>query len=80
MPVDLSIENVPNEVVRRLRRRADRNYRSLQDELLAIVEDAVQPDPQPAPRPVELLAEIRRLGLGTSAEAAAIVRADRDRH
>jgi plasmid stability protein len=30
MPVDPSIKNVPDEVVRRLRRRAKRHHRSLQ--------------------------------------------------
>lgn len=77
MPVNLSIKNAPDEVVRRLRRRAERNHRSLQGELLAIIEDAVRSEP--ALTPAGLLAEVRRLGLGTSADAAAIVRADRDR-
>ena len=43
MAVDLSIENVPDEVVERLHARAARHHRSLQAELLAIVEDAVRP-------------------------------------
>lgn len=40
MPVSLSIKNVPDEVVDRLRDRAARNKRSLQCELLFIVEEA----------------------------------------
>lgn len=80
MPVDLSIENVPDAIVERLRRRAARNSRSLQDELLAVVEDAVRLEPDLAPGPVGVLAEVRRLGLGTLADSAAILRADRDRH
>jgi plasmid stability protein len=40
MPVNLSIENAPDHVVERLRlrRRAERHHRSLQGELLAIIE------------------------------------------
>ena len=42
MPVSLSIKAVPDELVERLRRRAEGNHRSLQRELMAIVEAAVQ--------------------------------------
>lgn len=37
--VTLSIKNVPNELVEKLREQARRNHRSLQGELLAIVEE-----------------------------------------
>ncbi len=76
MPVNLSIKNAPDDVVQRLRRRAERNHRSLHGEMLAILEDAVRPEHSLTPR--ELLAEVRRLGLGGMAEAAEIVRSDRD--
>lgn len=75
--MNLSIKNVPDEVVHRLRQRAARRHRSLQGELLAIIEQAVHAEQ--ALTPTELLAEVRGLGLGTPADAAAIVRADRDR-
>ena len=78
MPINLSIKNAPDEVVQRLRQRAERHHRSLQGELLAIIEEAVRPDR--ALSPVELLAEVRRLGLRTPPDSAAIIRADRDRH
>ena len=42
MTLNLSIKNVPQAVVERLRARAERNHRSLQGELLAIVEQAAQ--------------------------------------
>ena len=77
MPVNLSIKNAPDDVVERLRERAARHHRSLQGELLAIVEAAVRPTQHLTPK--EVLAEVRRMGLRTPAEAAAIVRADRDR-
>ena len=44
VPVTLSIKYVPDHVARRLRERAARNQRSLQGELLAIVEEAVLDD------------------------------------
>ena len=43
MTVTLSIKNVPDGVAERLRQRAERNRRSLQKELLALVEQAVAP-------------------------------------
>ncbi|MFN7752144.1 MAG: FitA-like ribbon-helix-helix domain-containing protein [Pseudomonadota bacterium] len=40
MPVNLSVKNVPDALAQRLRERARRNRRSLQRELLAILEEA----------------------------------------
>ncbi|HRH88067.1 MAG TPA: Arc family DNA-binding protein [Rubrivivax sp.] len=40
MSVNLSIKDVPDDVAERLRARATRNHRSLQGELMAIVEQA----------------------------------------
>jgi antitoxin FitA len=76
MPVTLSIKNAPDEIVRRLRARAERHHRSLQGELLAIIEAAVEAD-QPM-TPHDVLTRVRQLGLKTPSESAAIVRADRD--
>jgi plasmid stability protein len=78
MPVNLSIKNAPDDVVQRLRERAERHHRSLQGELMAIIEAAARED-RPA-TPHDILAEVRRLGVQTASEAAAIVRADRDAH
>lgn len=77
MPVNLSIKNAPDEIVTGLRRRAERHHRSLQGELLAILEEAVRSERDLSP--AELLTEIRRLGLRTPADSASIVRVDRDR-
>lgn len=41
MPVNLSIKNVPEPMAAKLRERAERNHRSLQGELMAILESAV---------------------------------------
>ena len=75
MPLNLSIKNAPDHVVERLRERAERNHRSLQGELMAIIEAAAQAD-RPA-MPAEILADVRRLGLNTPSEASSIVHADR---
>ncbi len=40
MPVNVSVKHVPDDVVQRLRERARRNHRSLQGELMAILEEA----------------------------------------
>ncbi|MBV8402068.1 MAG: Arc family DNA-binding protein [Acetobacteraceae bacterium] len=76
--MNLSIKNAPDDLVRRLRERASRHHRSLQGELLAIIEEAVSPET--ARTPSELLAEVRRLGLKTPSEATAMIRATRDGH
>ncbi len=76
MPVTLSIKNVPEGLAERLRRRAARHHRSLQGELMAILEEVLAPDERLTPR--QLLQHARRLGLRTPAESAAMIRADRD--
>lgn len=45
MPVNLSVKNVPDALAEKLRERAQRNHRSLQGELVAILEAATG-DPQ----------------------------------
>lgn len=42
MSVNLSIKDVPDDIAQRLRERAARNHRSLQGELMAIVERAAR--------------------------------------
>lgn len=76
MPVTLSIKNAPDELVRRLKRRAAANHRSLQGELMAIVEAAAREESLQAP--ADVLARVRSLGLSTPAESAALIRAERD--
>ena len=76
MTVNLSIQNVPDELVERLRRRAARHHRSLQGELMAIIEASIESN-QPL-TPEEVLAQVRRMGLRTSSESAQMIRVDRD--
>ncbi len=77
MPVNLSIKDVPDDIAQRLRERAKRNHRSLQGELMAIVE-AAAPAPKPRIDPRELLERARALGPESASESADIVRATRD--
>jgi plasmid stability protein len=76
MPINISIKNVPDDIAEELRARAARNHRSLQGELMAIIEEATG---QKSPlSPSEFLAGVRALGLRTPAEARAMVREDRN--
>lgn len=76
VPVNLSIKNAPDDIVRRLKARAERNHRSLQGELLAILEEAVTKE---SPLSVQdLLQEVGRLGLKTGSDSARLIRAERD--
>ena len=73
--MNLSIKNVPDQTVKRLRERARTNHRSLQGELLAILDEALGPRPLSLEEARERLA---RLGLRTSSESVSMIREDRD--
>jgi antitoxin FitA len=74
MAVNLSIKNVPDELADRLRKRAERNRRSLQGELLVILEEA-----EPRKLSVqEVVDRVRSLGLRTPSESTRMVRRMRD--
>lgn len=76
MPVSLSIKNVPEEILERLRARAVRNHRSLQKELLVIIEAAVLDEREVT---VDELAEyVSSLGLSTPDESTDWIRELRD--
>jgi plasmid stability protein len=75
MPVNLSAKNVPDDLVDKLRKRAKRHHRSLQGELMAILEEAV------GPRSLsfeEADRRIKALGLKTGDEATSWIRELRD--
>ncbi|MBV8092634.1 MAG: Arc family DNA-binding protein [Acetobacteraceae bacterium] len=77
MPVNLSIKNTPDAIVERLRDRAARHHRSLQGELLAILEEAVTGPERRTP--LDVLVQVRKLNLPRGVDSTAIVRTDRDR-
>ena len=71
--VTLSIKNVPAVMAERLRTRAARNHRSLQGELMAILDEASRV------LTIEDLAAFgERVGLRTSSSSATLIRQDRD--
>lgn len=94
MTLNLSIKNVPEALAEKLRARAERNHRSLQGELMAIVSEAARDEPAaPAARAID---QGTRVGWMTTEAVAAelkrrfphpvdsgplgvdIIRADRD--
>lgn len=76
MPVNFSIKNVPDDLAERLRNRAKRSHRSLQGELMIILEEAVGDRGRMSP--IEALAMVRSFGVNTGEDAESIVRASRD--
>ena len=76
MSVSLSIKNVPEAVVERLRERAKRNRRSLQGELLDVVERAAQEAPILSAR--DVYERIKKLNLPKGPSSADIIRKMRD--
>ena len=79
MPVNLSIKNVPDELVARLKERAKRNHRSLQGELMVILEGQ---DQSASLTDAKTLRDIhewnRQMGYSSPSESAEIVRRMRD--
>lgn len=73
--MNLSIKNVPATLVDQLRRRAKGNHRSLQGELMAVLEQTVSPEELTVEEARRRLAELR---YQTDAEAQRMVREDRD--
>ena len=75
MPSTLSIRNVPDDILQRLRERASHHHRSLQGELLAMLDDYVGTAPLSL---TELSAQTQLLGLTTGGDSTRMVREDRD--
>jgi plasmid stability protein len=75
MAVSLSVKDVPNDLADALRDRAKRNHRSLQGELMDIIETAVRPRPFQA---LALWKQAQALGLKTSRSSVQDIRRDRD--
>jgi plasmid stability protein len=75
VPLSLSVKDVPEDLARALRQRAAQNHRSLQGELLHILEAAVRPKPF---RAMALAKQIQKLGFTTPSESTAMIREDRD--
>ena len=76
MAASLSIKNVPDDVLERLRARAVRNRRSLQGELLDLIERAADEVPMISAR--EVFDRIRKLNLPVGESSTDIIREMRD--
>jgi antitoxin FitA len=76
MPVDLSIKRVPDHLVQHLRERAATNHRSLQGELMAMLEEHVILEDRLTP--AQLIEINRALGFRTPSESVEMIREDRD--
>jgi len=74
--VDLSVKKVPADIAERLRAGAKRHHRSLQGELLSVLEEAAGPARTVTIQ--ELLARGRAIGLRTPDESVEMLREDHD--
>lgn len=75
MAVTLSIKKVPEKLVKRLKRKATIHKRSLQGELLALLEEAASPTRLTVD---ELWEKARRLGPLGPGDSTKMIRKDRD--
>ena len=77
MPVNLSIKNVPDHLAEKLREQAKHHHRSLQGELMTILEEVI------ASRRLtldELVQRVKERGVLTGDESVSMIREDRDAH
>jgi len=75
VPVNLSVKNVPDDLVAKLRSRAKRHHRSLQGEMMTILEEAVTPDEISLD---EVRQRVKQLGIQTGDESTTWIRELRD--
>ena len=76
MPVDLSIRGVPDALAEALRRRAAAHNRTVDEEVVGILEATVTEEPQYTID--DLLADVQAMGLRSPSDSVAIIREDRD--
>ena len=75
VPVNVSVKNVPDDVMEKLRKRAKRHHRSVQGELMAILEEATGPARLSVE---EAESRLRSLGFATGDDSTTWVRELRD--
>jgi len=76
MPVNISIKNVPDHIAEEVRKRAVRHHRSLQGELVSILEETVTREKETTP--LRIWKEIKGLGLKTPSESVKTIRRERN--
>jgi plasmid stability protein len=77
MAVNLSIKSVPDALVEKLRERAEKNHRSLQGELITILEETLEGSRVLSAS--EAIHQLQRIGLKTRSESTKLIREDRNR-
>jgi plasmid stability protein len=68
MPANLSVKNIPDDLVAKLLSRAKHSHRSLQGELMTILEEAIGPSKMSLD---EVRQRAKQLGIQTGDEATA---------
>ena len=76
MPLNLSIKSVPEELVEKLRKRAEKNHRSLQGELMTILEENLMGTLSLSSS--EAIKKLREFNLKTKSDSVKIIRSDRN--
>lgn len=76
MPLNLSIKSVPEEWVEKLRKRAKENHRSLQGELMTILEENLGTGLTLSSN--EVFKKLRKINIKTKSESVKIIRNDRN--
>ncbi len=71
-----ALTDILERIAQNWRFRASRHHRSLQGELLVILENAASRSPAPS----KILSKIQALGLETWADSVNMIRSDRDAH
>jgi plasmid stability protein len=75
MPINVSLKNVPDEIAEKLKKRAKRNHRSLQGELMSILEQVTE---NPEMTIEEVDKRLRELNLKTADDSTRWIREMRD--
>ncbi|MBI2851461.1 MAG: Arc family DNA-binding protein [Chloroflexi bacterium] len=73
--MNVSVKNVPDEIMEKLRKRAKHHHRSLQGEIMAILEEATSPSGFSVD---EAELRLKALGFGTGDESTSWLRELRD--
>lgn len=73
----LTLKNIPQEKLEKLKIKAQEHHRSLQGEMMSIIDDALS-SPKSVLTPAEAYARAKALGLGGPNESTRMIREDRD--
>ncbi len=79
MPLTLSIENVPDDIIRIIKLKAARHHRSLQGELLTMLEEAARAETSRLLTIKEIAALAETVDFSLPNETTRMLREDRDR-